>query len=56
MVIANVFPKLLTVKILVRPLFKKSRFRKRFDCQHVEVSQILAKCPWQHTYHVCSSF
>ena len=56
MVLANVSLKLQTVKILVRPLSKKRRFRKRFDCQHVEVSQILAKCPWQHTYHVCSSF
>ena len=53
MVIANVFPKLLTVKILVRPLSKKRRFRKRFDRQHVKVSQILAKAPLQHIYHVC---
>ena len=34
-VIAHVFPKLQTVKILVRPLSKKHRFRKRFDSQHV---------------------
>ena len=53
MVIANVFPKLQTVKILVRPLSKKRRFRKRFDRQHVKVSQILAKAPSQHIYHVC---
>ena len=53
MVIANVFPKLQTVKILVRPLSKKRRFRKRFDRQHVKVSQILAKAPLQHIYHVC---
>ena len=35
-VIANVFPKLQTVKILVRPLSKKRRFRTRFDSQHVK--------------------
>ena len=56
MLIANVFPKLLTVKILVRPLSKKRRFRKRFDRQHVKVSQILSKSPRQPIYHVCSSF
>ena len=40
MVIANVFLKLQTVKILVRALCKMGRFRKRFDSQHVKVSQI----------------
>ena len=35
---ANVFPKLQTVKILIRPLCKKRRFKKRFDSQHMEVS------------------
>ena len=35
MVIANVLPKLQTVDILVRPLSEKSRFRTRFDIQHV---------------------
>ena len=45
MVLANVFPKLLTVKILVRPLSKKRRFRKRLYRQPVEVSQRLAKSP-----------
>ena len=40
MVIANVFPKLQTVKILVRAFSKKRRFRKCFDSQHVKVSQI----------------
>ena len=44
-VIANVFPKLQTVKILVRPLSKKRRFRTRFDSQHAKASQILAKSP-----------
>ena len=45
MVIANVFPKLQTVKNLVRPLSKKHRFRTRFDSQHVKSSQIFAKSP-----------
>ena len=44
-VIANVFPKLQTVKILVRPLSKKRRFRTGFGSEHVEASQILAKSP-----------
>ena len=56
MVIANVFTKLLTVKILVRPLSIKCPFRKDFDRQHVKVSEILPKSPWQPIYHVCSSF
>ena len=43
--IANVFPKLQTVKSLVRPLYKKGRFRTRFDTQHVNASQILANSP-----------
>ena len=45
MVIANVFPKLQTVKFLVRALSKKRRFGKRFDSQHLKFSQILAKSP-----------
>ena len=45
MVIAVVFPKLQTVKTLVRPFSKKRPFRKGIDRQHVKVSQILAKSP-----------
>ena len=56
MVIANVFPKLQTVKYFVRPLCEKRRFRKRFDSEHVKVSQILAKSPWDRFYYVFSSF
>ena len=56
MVIANVLPKLQTVKILVRPLSKKRRFRRLFDRQYVKVPQILAKSQWQPIYRVCSSF
>ena len=35
-VIANVFPKLQTVNIMVRPLSKKQRLRTRFDSEHVK--------------------
>ena len=51
-VIANVFPKLQTVKILVRPLSKKRRFRTRIDSEHVKASQILANSPWERFDHV----
>ena len=44
-VIANIFPKLGTVKILLSPLSKKRRFSTRFDSQHVEASQTVAKSP-----------
>ena len=53
-VLANVFPKLQTVKNLVRLLSKKRRFTTRFDSQHVKGSQMLAKSPWQHIYHFFS--
>ena len=56
MVIANVFPKLRTLKNFVRPLCKKRYFETRFDSQHVKVSQILAKSPSERFYHVFSSF
>ena len=54
--IANVFTNLQTVKILVRALSKNRRFRKRFDSQHVKVSQILSKHPSEHFFHLFSSF
>ena len=44
-VIGKVFPKLQTVKILLRPLSKKPCYRPRFDSQDVKVSQVLAKSP-----------
>ena len=55
-VIANEFPKLQTLKILVRPLSKKHPFRTRFDSEHVKASQLLAKSPWESFYHVLLSF
>ena len=53
MVIANVFPKLQTVKDLVRPL--KRRFRTSFNSQHVKGSQRLVKSAWEHFYHIFPS-
>ena len=55
-VTVNVFAKLQTVKILVRPLSKKRRFRTRFHSQHVKASQMLAKSPGERFYHVFPSF
>ena len=45
MIIANLFPKLQTLKNFARPLIKKRRFGTRFRTQHDKVSQILAKSP-----------
>ena len=42
MVIANIFPKLHTVKNFVIPLCENPRFGTSFDSQHVKVSQLLA--------------
>ena len=42
-VIANVFPKLLTVKELARALSKKHCFRTFFESQDVKGSQTLVK-------------
>ena len=52
MLIANVLPKLQTVNIVVSTLSKKHRFGTRFDIQHMKASQILAKFPSDHFYHV----
>ena len=41
--IANSFPKLQTVKDLVRPRPKKCHFKTTFDSQHGKVIQTLAK-------------
>ena len=55
-VIGNVFPKLQTVKSLVRPFSKKPCFRTPFDSQHVKASNVLAKSAWECFYHFFSSF
>ena len=54
--IANVLPNLETVKIFLKPFFKKRRFRTPFDSQHVKASQMLAKSPWEGLYKVFLSF
>ena len=46
--IATLFGKLDTVKELVRPLFKKHRFRNPFDSQHIKGSQTLVKSGSEH--------
>ena len=55
-VLANVFPKLMTSKILLRPLSKKRCYRTSFYSQHVKVPQILVKSPWKCFCHVFPSF
>ena len=53
-VIANVFPKLQTVKDLVRSLSTKRCFWTFFDSQHVKGCQTLVKSLWEHFYHIFS--
>ena len=50
--IAYVFPKLWTVKGLVRRMSKKSRFRRPLVKQHDKRSQNLLKSATQHLYHI----
>ena len=52
-VIANIFPKLKTVKNLFRPTSKKRRLRTCFESQHF--SQTLVKSAWEHFYHIFSA-
>ena len=54
-VIGNVFPKLETVKNLVRTLSKRHGFRACFECQLGRACEILAKSPWERFSHVFSS-
>ena len=51
-VIANVFPKLQTVKDLVRPCSKKCRFRTPFDSQYIKASPERMKSAWKKFYHI----
>ena len=50
-VIANVFPKLLTVKELARALSKKHCFRTFFESEDVKGSQTLVKFGWHDFCH-----
>ena len=51
-VIANVFPKLQTVRIFVRKRSQEHRFRTGFGSQHVKVSELLAKSSWECFDHI----
>ena len=55
-VIANVFPKLQTLKIFVRKLSQEHRFRTGFGSQHVKASQLLPKSPRKRFCHALLSF
>ena len=50
--IADVFPKLRTLKNLVRSMPKKSSFKGSFGKQHGQRAQTLLKFAWQHLYHI----
>ena len=54
-VIANVYPKLGTVKGWVIPLAIQRRLKTSFDSQHVKRFQTLVKSSWEHFYHIFSS-
>ena len=55
MVVANVFPKLQTVKDFVTALSKKRCFGTRLDSGHVKVSQALAKSGRECFYQIFSA-
>ena len=50
--IAYVFLKLWTAKVVVRQISKKSRFRQLFDRQHGKRSHTLLRSPKQQLYHI----
>ena len=54
-VIANVFPKLLTVQSLITPLTCQCRLKTSFDSQHVKRFPALVKSSWEHFYNTFSS-
>ena len=54
-VIANLFPKLATVQVLVTPLTIQGRLKTFFDRQHVKRFQTLVKSSWEHFYHIFPS-
>ena len=54
-VIANVFPKLATVHVVVTPLTIQRLLKGFFDRKHVQRFQTLAKFSWEHFYHIFSS-
>ena len=54
--IANLFPRLQTVKSLIKPLSQNHRFTKSFDSQKIKGSQTLMKSPGEIFYHIFWSF
>ena len=54
-VIAHLFPKLATLRGLVRPLTIQRRLKTSFDSQHVKRYQTLVKSSWEHFYQIFSS-
>ena len=55
MVIANVLPKLKSVKTFFTPLCEKRHLGTRLETRGVKVSRILAKSPSECSYDVFSS-
>ena len=53
-VIANVFPKLTTVRGLVMPLTIQHCLKTSFDSQHVKRFQTLVKSSWELFYNTFS--
>ena len=54
-VIANLLPKLQTVKDFVRPLSKNLCLRRSFDSQYFKEYQTLVRSTWEHYCHIFSS-
>ena len=54
-VIANVFPKLMTVQGFLTPLTIQRRLKTSFDSQPVKRFQTLVKSSWEHFYQIFSS-
>ena len=50
--LAYIFPKLQTVRDVVRQMPKNSRFRRLFEKWHGKQSQTLLKSAWQHLYRI----
>ena len=50
--IAQIFPKLRTPKIMVRSISKRSRFKGFFRKQHGKRAKTLLKFEWQHVYQI----
>ena len=51
--IAEVFPKLQSLKNKVRAMSIKTRFKGSFKKQHGKCAQTLFQFAWQNLYHIC---